>query len=77
MCLPDIYFDGNRGLLNSPFLRDVLLYVNEQEPSGAAVPGILYSVSNVYFACKKKHQTRIQCKLLFAHDFVFISKCLL
>lgn len=47
---PDIYFEGNLGLLNSPFLRDVLLYVNAQEPSGAAVPGILYSVSNVYIA---------------------------
>lgn len=45
--LPDIYLEGKRGLLNSPFLRDVLRYVNEQEPSGAAVPGILYSVSNV------------------------------
>lgn len=44
---PDIYLEGKRGLLNSPFLRDVLRYVNEQEPSGAAVPGILYSVSNV------------------------------
>lgn len=44
---PDIYLEGKRGLLNSPFLRDVLRYVNEHEPSGAAVPGILYSVSNV------------------------------
>lgn len=50
--LPEIYFEGNRGLLNSPFLRDVLLYVNAHEPSGAAVPGILYSVSNVYLACQ-------------------------
>lgn len=48
--IPEMYFDGNRGLLNSPFFRDVLRYVNAQEPSGAAVPGILYSVSNVYFA---------------------------
>lgn len=60
---PDIYFEGNLGLLNSPFFRDVLLYVNAQDPSGAAVPGILYSVSNVYFACKKSKQILfcVQC----------------
>lgn len=66
--------------MNSPLLRDVLLYVNAHEPSGAAVPGILYSVSNVYLAWRKSeirmHRLIRSTVLIFMGDALMHTELL-